>query len=195
MTYDLIADVNQQIGAFRAATFRWFICGGWAIDLFLGRKTREHHDLDIGIFREDQVTLRNSLRGWRLQKAVEGRILEWQDEEFLQLPIHEIHAEREDGFRLEVLLNEKDGDDWVYRRDARARLPMTRAVIKQKGEIPFLAPEIVLLFKSKTPRSVDFEDLRATLEMMPYDSRQWLARAIETTDGDRDFLKLSSFSQ
>lgn len=31
----------------------WFIAGGWSIDIGLGKITREHHDLDICIFRED----------------------------------------------------------------------------------------------------------------------------------------------
>ena len=32
----------------------WFIAGGWAIDLFLGRKTREHADVDFALSRLDQ---------------------------------------------------------------------------------------------------------------------------------------------
>ncbi|MGM7683701.1 nucleotidyltransferase domain-containing protein [Cytobacillus sp. Hm23] len=31
----------------------WFIAGGWAIDLFIGKQTRPHHDLEIAIFRKD----------------------------------------------------------------------------------------------------------------------------------------------
>ena len=29
----------------------WFVSGGWAIDLFLGRVTRDHSDIEIGIYR------------------------------------------------------------------------------------------------------------------------------------------------
>ena len=32
----------------------WWIAGGWAIDLFLGRQTREHEDIDVQILRRDQ---------------------------------------------------------------------------------------------------------------------------------------------
>ena len=37
---------------------RWWFAGGWAIDFFVGRATREHADIEIGVFREDQMTLR-----------------------------------------------------------------------------------------------------------------------------------------
>jgi hypothetical protein len=39
----------------------WCIAGGWAIDLFLDQITREHHDIEIAIFREDQMKLKNYL--------------------------------------------------------------------------------------------------------------------------------------
>ncbi|WP_419893509.1 nucleotidyltransferase domain-containing protein [Oceanobacillus kimchii] len=36
----------------------WFFAGGWAIDIFLGKETRDHPDIEIGIFREDQIELK-----------------------------------------------------------------------------------------------------------------------------------------
>jgi len=36
----------------------WFIAGGWAVDLFLGRVTRSHKDIEIAIVRADQGALR-----------------------------------------------------------------------------------------------------------------------------------------
>jgi len=37
--------------------FPWFIAGGWAIDLFLNRETRLHEDIEIGIYRKNQMQL------------------------------------------------------------------------------------------------------------------------------------------
>jgi Aminoglycoside-2''-adenylyltransferase len=31
------------------AHFPWFVAGGWAIDLFLGTRTRDHEDLEIAV--------------------------------------------------------------------------------------------------------------------------------------------------
>ncbi|MGD6844537.1 nucleotidyltransferase domain-containing protein [Bacillus infantis] len=42
----------------------WFVAGGWAIDLFIGKQTRPHADLEIGIFREDQQALKSYLEDW-----------------------------------------------------------------------------------------------------------------------------------
>ncbi len=41
----------------------WFIAGGWAIDLFLGKVTRPHQDIEIAIFRKDQLALRDYFDG------------------------------------------------------------------------------------------------------------------------------------
>jgi Aminoglycoside-2''-adenylyltransferase len=35
----------------RDAPFPWWIAGGWAIDLFVARPTRAHHDLDVELLR------------------------------------------------------------------------------------------------------------------------------------------------
>ncbi|MEY8192214.1 nucleotidyltransferase domain-containing protein [Peribacillus simplex] len=42
----------------------WFFAGGWAIDLFIGRETREHQDIEIALFREDQLYLKEYLKEW-----------------------------------------------------------------------------------------------------------------------------------
>ena len=52
----------------------WFVAGGWAIDLFLGRETRNHQDIDIAIFREDQFELRRHLANWKWEKTVNGTL-------------------------------------------------------------------------------------------------------------------------
>ena len=36
--------IAELLGGIRA---RWFVVGGWALDLFHGRQTREHEDLEI----------------------------------------------------------------------------------------------------------------------------------------------------
>ncbi|MDX1534072.1 MAG: hypothetical protein R3291_00440, partial [Thermoplasmata archaeon] len=50
----------------------WFIAGGWAIDLHVGRITRSHEDAEIAVLRRDQKALRDHLEGWTLQHATPG---------------------------------------------------------------------------------------------------------------------------
>src|SRR5438132_14268800 len=77
----------------------WYVAGGWAIDLFVGRVTREHGDLEVAVFRRDQGALQAHMVGWTLFKvgrgSVEGQLVPWQAGERLELPIHQIVAQRE----------------------------------------------------------------------------------------------------
>lgn len=48
----------------------WFVAGGWAIDLYLRRATRDHKDIEIAILRRDQSELRERLNGWKFEKVI-----------------------------------------------------------------------------------------------------------------------------
>ncbi len=95
----------------------WYIAGGWAIDLFLRRETREHDDIDVAILRKDQAELRTHLAAWAFEKVVDGQRLPWLDGERLDLPVHEVHATSETRARVEFLLNESSGASWQFRRN------------------------------------------------------------------------------
>ena len=83
----------------------WYIAGGWAIDLFMRRETREHDDIDVAVLRNDQAKLRTHLAAWAFEKVVDGQRLPWPDGEWLDLPVHEVHATSETRARVEFLLN------------------------------------------------------------------------------------------
>lgn len=54
---------SQEVTTFFAALLvPWWIAGGWAIDLFLGRQTREHQDIDVLILRRDHQAVRSLFR-------------------------------------------------------------------------------------------------------------------------------------
>src|SRR5579875_1369419 len=44
-TMEDVREVADVMGSFSRP---WFVSGGWTIDLFLGRTTREHEDLETG---------------------------------------------------------------------------------------------------------------------------------------------------
>jgi hypothetical protein len=167
----------------------WAIAGGWAIDLFLGRRTRPHADVDVALFRADQDALRRHLAGWTFQKAVGGALVEWAEGERLDLPVHEIHARSPAGEPLEFLLNERVGDDWVYRRDARVRCPADRVIMRSAEGIPHLCPAVALLYKAKAPRPADEQDFEAVREALPAAQRRWLRDALSTAHPDHPWLR------
>ena len=160
----------------------WGIAGGWAIDLFLQRESRPHSDIDLALLREDQQHLRARVPPDSTQKAVGHRLSAWRDGEVLEPPLHEVHATWPDGYHLEFLLNDHDQErlNWVFRRDHRVRRPLVDMFANPHG-IPYLAPEIVLLYKSKAPRADDEADLAAALPHLAAGRRRWLREALTLT--------------
>lgn len=105
----------------------------------------------------------------------------------LELPLHEIHACGPSGEKLEFLVNESDGEDWLYRRDRSVRLPLQNAFVEDH-RFNFLATEIVLLFKSKNPLAKDMADFEIGLEILDKGARAWLANAISTSNPDHAWI-------
>lgn len=175
--YDLPLKVAALMRNFRPC---WFVAGGWAIDLYLGGVTRAHADIEVGMFRADQRALHGHLEGWALERVVGGELRPWPRGEFLEPPVHEIHClnERAEPPRLEVLLNERDGREWVFRRDARIRRSLDRCVLDAGAGVKYLCPEVVLLYKSKNPREKDEADFAATFGRLEAERREWLGRAL-----------------
>jgi hypothetical protein len=164
---------------------RWFVSGGWAIDMFLGQVTRKHADIEIGIDRADQHLLHSHLIGWSLDKAIQTssgtQWIAWGRGEQLQLPIHQIRASRANAApaEIEFFLNERSNDQWRSRRHPELARPVGESVtISSSLGIPFLVPEIQLLFKAKHTREKDQADFARALPRLNPHQRRWLADAL-----------------
>ncbi len=61
--------------------------------------------------------------------------------------------------------DDRGGDDerWIYRRDPRIRFPWPEAVLRTANGIPYLAPDLQLLFKAKNPRARDNVDAQVVI--------------------------------
>lgn len=175
----LPAPLAAAADAMRGCPVPWAVAGGWALDLALGAVTRVHGDVDLAAFRADQVALRAHLGVWRWEYISASVPRLWAPGAWLAPPVHELYATSPGGgTRLEVLLNERDGTDWVFRRDHRVRLPLARAVLGARAGLPVLAPEIVLLYKAKAPRPADAADFAAAHPRLDAAARDWLADAL-----------------
>lgn len=182
-----VAQVHELMQRFPK---RWFVVGGWAIDLFLGSPSRSHDDLEIGIFRSDQDCLRSHLHGWHFVKAVHGSLENWQEGEWLNLPVHEIHAKSESCQlqELEILLQEESDVQWIFRRNKAIRADSRNIVLVSQDGIPFLSPEIVLLYKAKQPRRKDNCDFTSICDRLTTEQRHWLRSALEVCYPDHPWL-------
>jgi hypothetical protein len=158
----------------------WFISGGWAIDLFLGKVTRNHSDIEVGIYRRDQQALHDHFIGWHLEKALangKGEWFPWETGEELSLPIFQIKAKHSniEPFELEFFLNEREETHWLSRRHDGLARPIETVNLISELSIPILAPDIQLLYKAKHTRSKDQADFILTLPRLDSTQRNWLA--------------------
>jgi hypothetical protein len=69
---------------------RWWIAGGWALDLFIGAQTRPHADLDIGILRRDVGEVLRHLSSWEFFEAQEGVLTRLRAAQDLRPDVHSL---------------------------------------------------------------------------------------------------------
>jgi hypothetical protein len=162
---------------FRDAQFRWFLTGGYALELALGGSWRPHEDLDVGLCRSDIRAVYQHLHGWQLFVAAAGILSPW-DGRPLSVERHEnnVWARRSvDGpWVFDITVGGGDTDVWWSRRDPAIRLPWTEAV-EHPGGIPYLAPHAQLLMKAKAPRPKDHLDAEVVIPALDAAQRRWLA--------------------
>jgi GNAT superfamily N-acetyltransferase len=159
----------------------WWIAGGWAIDLFARRTTRDHGDTDVLVLRRDQAAVREHLAGWDLHRTGPDGLRPWRPGEHLEAGANSIWCRRNQDapWSLEILLMDSEGDEWVYRRAPGVRGPLADLAHRTPAGLPFLAPEIQLLFKALAGRGPkDEEDFALALPLLGETARSWLADAI-----------------
>jgi hypothetical protein len=171
---------------FTALPVPWWIAGGWAIDLFLGRQTREHEDIDALILRRDHQAVRTLFGTWDVQAALPPPRDEswpfrpWRLDEVLDETIHDIwcRPDATQPWTIQLMIAETCDEQWLFRR-----MPTISRSIATVGDttpegIPYLVPEIQLLHKARGLRPKDEADFRQTLPMLNRERRTWLRDAL-----------------
>lgn len=160
----------------------WWIAGGWAIDLFLDRETRPHNDLDVGILRRDVGEVLGSIPDCEAFEAKDGTLTRLV-EAVPRRDVNSLWCRRRGTqlWKLELMLDQSEGDFWVYRRDPRVRRKLDSLVCHGSKGIPYLAPEVQLLYKAKHVRPRDELDFRAVVPRLSGDERSWLHKSLVST--------------
>jgi hypothetical protein len=173
-----------------SAAAPWWIAGGWALDLFSGIPFRPHADLDVGVLRRDVTVVLDSLSTWDVFAARDGRLSRLAAGCVPPLDIHSLWCRptSADPWTIELMLDEADGDAWVYRREPRIRRPMSTVVRRSPDGLPYLAPEIQLLYKSKARRERDDADFAQICPLLDEGARTWLRDALELTAPGHDWI-------
>lgn len=210
-----VARIAALMSGFEAP---WALCGGWAVDLWLGGESRQHGDLDVTIFEHDQRAIFDQLAhraGWSLvadgpdilhqQEPWDGRILDLpahiharppgaRNRDLVQAWVRTPGSQSRDGQDLEIILNERRADAWLLSREPRVSLPLDRAVRTALGA-PIAAPETLMFFKATAyrgvpgyPRAHDEADFRSLVPLLSAERLAWLREAITLVDSANPWL-------
>lgn len=168
------AEASRRLGSLKAP---WYVIAGWALDLFLGRQTRDHHDLEIGVPEHRFAEVRALLPGFEFVAVGDGR--GWPLTDAALARYRQTWAREPGGpWRIDVMRELWHGNTWICRRDSRIRLDASRLISRTAEGIPFMQPEVVLLFKAKAVRPKDELDFAAALPRLDVERRDWLRAAL-----------------
>lgn len=201
---DLIQRANELL---QNHGFAYAFCGGWAIDLFLGAQTRTHGDIDVLAYwpERDRIIQYMQSLGFQVYEMLgDGKAHHITDIRH-QLKIKrnifcctsacelvQLSAAGEADiyfidFRpvgqtkldfLEFLFNDTDGKDLFYARSHAVKLALNEA-IRYRGGLPYLSPEMCLLYKSTdTERSGYQSDYDHAAAHMSQRQLRWLDGAL-----------------
>ncbi|MEZ5558603.1 MAG: amino acid transporter [Pseudomonadales bacterium] len=157
----------------------WCLVGGWAIDVWFGRQTRSHADIELTLPRSGFSAMRGHLAGFELRTVGQGEVRRLAPGRLPPADRHQcwVLDPAAGSWRLDLMLDPGDAHTWIFRRDHRIQAPRGEITQRRDG-IPYLKPEAVLLFKARSPRPKDEADFAVSLPALGAAARAWLAAAL-----------------
>lgn len=200
--------LEEAVKLLNGQNFEYAICGGFAIDLFLGYESRKHGDIDILAYWKERNTIILYMQslGYKVYEMLGGGLahhitnIDYQknmkqnifcltkDCELVEItPTDETDIYVIDFFHVgqtklnfvEFLFNDKDENDFLYARNKAIKREL-RKVILYKNDIPYLAPELLLLYKSTdTEREGYQQDFDLAFLKMKEEQKDWLNNSLK----------------
>lgn len=202
--------IDECISFMKGADFPFFICGGFALELFLDKRIRPHSDIDVCVLSKNKKETVEYMQNkhWNLYEPIGDSllrpILNTDREQISRLRFFfcikpncsfininptsknniykfEILNEEQLSFDfIEVIFNECQNENFICYPDKNVVRKFDKAVL-YNNDIPYIAPEILLFFKSnsayssRTDYQIDFNEVAPHL---PRESRVWLINAL-----------------
>ena len=155
----------------------WCVAAGWAIDLFMGRERREHEDLEIAAPEEAFPQIRSALTDLDFYAVGDGEVAPLAKSPERLAETHQTWGldRPANAWRIDLFREPSSHGEWVCRRDERISSPYDELIEHTGDGIPYMRPEVVLLFKAKRTRPKDEQDLSDALPLLDAARRGLLA--------------------
>jgi hypothetical protein len=202
--------INSLVNFLEPLSVEWFVSGGWAIDIHLNRITRERCDLDISVPFSDHLTCIEFFlgKGWRIEGKLGGGfrtirtaadyhddihyfwsfpagvdfVSEYVDDDGNRRIAYNRDAQNELDY-IEVFFDRIKDSHFVFRRDPRVKRHEDRAIL-ERDSVRYLAPEVVLLFKSNRLSEKNLLDFDAAVDSLDGDALLWFTEALSLMYGN-----------
>jgi hypothetical protein len=170
--------VEEAVRVFADAPFRWWIAGGHALELHVGYQWRTNEDFDVGISGYQASQAYRWLKDWEMYVAAAGRLLRWDGG-----PLRPGRSENNVWLRrssdspwaFDLNVGRGSEEQWIYRLDALVTRLWDTAVLRTRSGVPYLAPDLQLLFKSKDLRPKDHADAERVIPVLDKRERAFIA--------------------
>lgn len=202
--------LNELCDHLSGLNVEWHLCGGFAIDAYLGNITRRHKDVDITVSFDNMKECIQYLKikGWEIDAPIGNQRLVpvefalqnlelyfdniWCYKKGASFIITEktagvfkyvrfINREQTELDFIEVLFNKIENEIFYYKKNHNITLEKHKAFIK-KGKISILAPEIVLLYKSQNSENSDYQhDFDIVINNLDKERYDWFINAMNIT--------------
>lgn len=198
----------EKLKVFMAESkFQWAVCGGFALDLFLGRNIRTHGDIDVCVFEKDREAIKRYVldKGWRVYEfrgqgkvrplehaalSDAGRNLMCVNDgcdivkfypceddgllyyQFFHIGMNQFHY-------LEFLFSNVCGENLVMGQREGLQRELSKSILF-RNEIPYLAPEIALLYKASNFENPEYQlDFEETYSYLNDEQRAWFLHGMK----------------
>lgn len=200
----LIHEANELL---LKGDFEYAFCGGFAVELFLDKEVRRHGDIDIAVYWRDRDKIIRYMQslGWHVYemcgngiahhitdinrqiKAKRNIFCFKEDCELVKLKPYgekdmyylEFDSKGQSSFNfIEYLFNDRTETEFLYARNHDIGLELTEAILFRAG-IPFLSPELILLYKSTDIAREGYQlDFDSAIPPMSSRRKSWLKNAL-----------------
>lgn len=162
----------------------WCVAGGWAIALLVGREVRTRGDVELAVFREDSLALRDWLDEWTLI-ADHGSVKSaWEKGDAAPAAVHTAFGTSPDGVRATIRVLDSGHGLWFSSRNRMITLPVGALRRFSPDDLPYLVPEAALLGLAPGAGEGEHQDMRAALPFLDGMAKIWLDRALAMTIPD-----------